>query len=84
MRFLEEKVINKPRKDWKCESCGKELPKGEPHLQEKYTDKGTIISYRYCLNKKCNPPNDVRHRLFVVASLIVVGVVIWGVVTYAI
>ena len=84
MRFLEEKIVKKPRKDWECEKCGIELPAGQPLFQEKYVDKGAIIVHRYCLEKKCNPPNDVRHRTLMVFATLTVGIIIWGVLKYAV
>ena len=84
MKMLEEKIVKKPRKDWVCESCGKMLPKGEPLLQEKYVHEGKMLTYRYCLNKSCNPPNDVRYRLIVGTASVVVLITLWGVLTYAI
>ena len=78
MRFLEEKNIKKTRKEWICEKCSKVLPKGSSLLQEKYVHQGGISVHRYCLNKRCNPPNDVGHRIKVVLGIIVITIMIWG------
>jgi hypothetical protein len=84
MRFLEEKVVNKPRKDWICEKCGIELPAGQPLWQEKYVNKGKIITNRYCLDKKCDPPNDVRLNIKRFIAFVLVSALIYGVLQYAV
>ena len=76
MRFLEEKIV-KITEDMICQKCGKDILEGNNAIREKYTHKGKIITTFYCNDKKCNPPNDVGHRLFMTAIVIVIGMFIW-------
>lgn len=63
MRLVEE-VYTKAKEDLICQSCGIDIPAGSNHLLESYVHHGNISTSHYCLNKKCNPPNNVRLRLF--------------------
>tara|TARA_Y100001973_G_C5194178_1_gene333048 strand:+ start:954 stop:1337 length:384 start_codon:yes stop_codon:yes gene_type:complete len=76
MRFLEEKIV-KIAEDMICQKCGKDILEGNNAIREKYTHRGKIITTFYCNDKKCNPPNDVGHRLFMTAIVIVIGMFIW-------
>ena len=68
MRLVEE-VYVKAKEDLICQSCGTDIPKDSNHLLESYVHHGVISTSHYCLNPKCNPPNNVRLKLF------------WGTVT---
>jgi len=74
MRLVEE-VYVKTEKDLICQSCGCDIPEGSNHLLESYVHKGKISTSHYCLKKKCNPPNNVRLRLF--WGSIIVGLASW-------
>jgi len=74
MRLVEE-VYVKAEKDLICQNCGCDIPEGSNHLLESYVHKGKISTSHYCLKKKCNPPNNVRLRLF--WGSIVVGLASW-------
>ena len=74
MRLVEE-VYVKAEKDEICQKCGVDIPAGSNHLLESYVHKGVISTSHYCLNKKCNPPNNIRLRLF--WGSIVVGLSLW-------
>ena len=63
MRLVEE-VFVKAKEDLICQSCGVDIPKGSNHLLESYVHHGVISTSHYCLNPKCNPPNNVRLKLF--------------------
>jgi hypothetical protein len=63
MRLVEE-IYMKADRDEVCQKCGIDIPKGTNHLLETYIHKGTLLVNTYCLNKKCNPPNNVRLRIF--------------------
>ena len=63
MRLIEE-IYLKADRDEICQRCGVDIPEGQNHLLESYIHKGTILTNTYCLKKKCNPPNNVRLRLF--------------------
>jgi hypothetical protein len=63
MRLVEE-VYTKAKEDLICQSCGIDIPAGSNHLLESYVHHGNISTSHYCLNKKCNPPNNVRLKLF--------------------
>ena len=79
MRLLEEVYI-KAEKDGICQKCGIDILEGSNQLLESYIHKGNILVNTYCLNKKCNPPNNVRFRLFWGAIILSVSSwVIWGI-----
>ena len=79
MRLIEE-VYLKADEDLICQKCGIDIPEGSNHLLESYIHKGTILSNTYCLAKKCNPPNNVRLRLFWGTIILSVSAwVIWGI-----
>jgi len=63
MRLVEEVYI-KAEKDEICQKCGVDIPEGSNFLMESYIHKGKLLTNTYCLAKKCNPPNNVRIRLF--------------------
>jgi hypothetical protein len=62
MRLVEEVYI-KAQKNTICQTCGIDIEEGSNHLLETYVHQGNILTSHYCLNKKCNPPNNVRRRL---------------------
>ncbi len=63
MRLVEE-IYMKADRDEVCQKCGVDIHEGTNHLLETYIHKGTLLVNTYCLSKKCNPPNNVRLRLF--------------------
>lgn len=78
MRLVEE-VYTKAKEDTICQSCGIDIPAGSNHLLESYVHHGNVTTSHYCLKKKCNPPNNVRLRLFwgtIILSLLTWAV--WG------
>tara|TARA_A200000159_G_C7316737_1_gene337051 strand:- start:328 stop:585 length:258 start_codon:yes stop_codon:yes gene_type:complete len=74
MRLVEE-VYVKAKEDLICQSCGVDIPKDSNHLLESYVHHGVISTSHYCLNPKCNPPNNVRLKLF--WGAITIGVSLW-------
>jgi hypothetical protein len=64
MKLIEE-VYVKATEDRICQTCGIDIPEGTNHLIETYVHQGNLLTSHYCLNKKCNPPNNVRSRLMV-------------------
>lgn len=74
MRLIEE-VYVKADEDLICQTCGIDIPEGSNHLLESYVHQGSILTSHYCLNKKCNPPNNVRLRL--IRAGLVVGLTVW-------
>ena len=71
MRLIEE-VYVKAEKDTICQTCGIDIPKGSNHLLETYVHQGNLLVSHYCLNKKCNPPNNVKKRLMWTFGIIVI------------
>jgi len=74
MRLVEE-VFVKTKEDLICQSCGVDIPKDSNHLLESYVHHGVISTSHYCLNPKCNPPNNVRLKLF--WGTLATGVSLW-------
>ena len=74
MRLVEE-VYVKAKEDLICQSCGIDIPKDSNHLLESYVHHGVISTSHYCLNPKCNPPNNVRLKLF--WGSIAIGFSLW-------
>ena len=74
MRLVEEVYI-KAKQDCICQSCGVDIKEGSNHLLETYVHNGTISTSHYCLKRRCNPPNNVRLRLF--WGTIVIGIGSW-------
>jgi|TARA_B100001063_G_C16650042_1_gene495459 hypothetical protein len=74
MRLVEE-VFVKAKEDLICQSCGIDIPKDSNHLLESYVHHGVISTSHYCLNPKCNPPNNVRLKLF--WGTIATGLILW-------
>lgn len=75
MKLIEE-VYVKADKNTICQTCGIDIPEGTNHLLETYVHQGNILVSHYCLNKKCNPPNNLRRRLYFAFGTIVVIVAI--------
>jgi len=75
MRLIEEVYI-KAEKDTICQTCGIDIPEGANHLLETYVHQGALLTSHYCLNKKCNPPNNVRLKLYKYGSLLLIGSVV--------
>ena len=71
MRLIEE-VYVKAEKDTICQTCGIDIPKDSNHLLETYVHQGNLLVSHYCLNKKCNPPNNVKKRLMWTFGIIVI------------
>jgi len=71
MRLIEE-VYVKAEKDTICQTCGIDIPKDSNHLLETYVHQGNLLVSHYCLNKKCNPPNNVKKRLMWAFGIIVI------------
>ena len=79
MRLIEEIYI-KADKDLICQKCGVDIPEGSNHLLESYIHKGTLLTNTYCLAKKCNPPNNIRLRLFWGTIILSLSAwVVWGI-----
>lgn len=70
MKLIEE-IYVKADKDTICQTCGIDILEGSNHLLETYVHQGALLTSHYCLNKKCNPPNNVRSRLFVGFGLLI-------------
>jgi len=75
MRLIEEVYI-KAEKNTICQTCGIDIEEGSNHLLETYVHQGALLTSHYCLNKKCNPPNNVRLRLMKFGSLLLIGSVV--------
>tara|TARA_R100000742_G_C4266598_1_gene84710 strand:- start:1003 stop:1263 length:261 start_codon:yes stop_codon:yes gene_type:complete len=75
MRLIEEVYI-KAEKNTICQTCGIDIEEGSNHLLETYVHQGALLTSHYCLNKKCNPPNNVRLRLIKFGSLLLIGSVV--------
>ncbi len=71
MKLIEEVYI-KADKNTICQTCGIDIPKDTNHLVETYVHQGNILVSHYCLNKKCNPPNNVRRRLMWSLGIVIV------------
>ena len=71
MKLIEE-VYVKADKNTICQTCGIDIPEGTNHLLETYVHQGNLLVSHYCLNKKCNPPNNVRSRLMWGFGIIIV------------
>jgi len=77
MRMIEEAYI-KATEDTICQTCGIDIPKGANHLVETYVNQGNLLTNHYCLNRKCNPPNNVRlHLIRLGTGLFILSVVIY-------
>lgn len=75
MRLIEEIYI-KATEDTICQTCGIDIPKGSNHLLETYVHQGALLSSHYCLNKKCNPPNNVKRRMLFGGLTLLIGSVV--------
>lgn len=75
MRLIEEIYI-KATEDTICQTCGIDIPEGSNHLLETYVHQGALLSSHYCLNKKCNPPNNVKRRLWFTGLALLIGSVV--------
>ncbi len=75
MKLIEE-VYVKADKDTICQTCGIDIPEGSNHLLETYVHQGALLTSHYCLNKKCNPPNNVKSRLMWASGIILVIVAV--------
>ena len=71
MKLIEEVYI-KAEKDTICQTCGIDIEEGSNHLLETYVHQGNLLTSHYCLNKKCNPPNNVRLKLYWLGFAIIV------------
>jgi len=74
LRLVEEIYI-RAEEDTICQSCGVDILKGSNHLLETYVHQGKLLPNHYCLNKKCNPPNNVRLNFVRFGMLLVAGLV---------
>lgn len=72
MRLIEE-VYVKATEPTICQTCGVDIAEGENHLVETYVHKGALLTSHYCLDKKCNPMNDVRLKLVRLGVALLIG-----------
>jgi len=73
MRLIEEVYI-KATEPTICQTCGIDIAEGENHLVETYVHKGALLTSHYCLNKKCNPMNNVRLKLVRLGIALIIGI----------
>ena len=72
MRLIEE-AYTKATEPTICQTCGVDIAEGDNHLIETYVHKGALLTSHYCLNKKCNPMNNVRLKLVRLGVALLVG-----------
>ena len=72
MRLIEE-VYVKATEPTICQTCGVDIAEGENHLVETYVHKGALLTSHYCLDKKCNPMNNVRLKLVRLGIALLIG-----------
>jgi len=72
MRLIEE-VYVKATEPTICQTCGVDIAEGENHLVETYVHKGALLTSHYCLDKKCNPMNNVRLKLVRLGVALLIG-----------
>lgn len=72
MKLIEEVYI-KADKDTICQTCGIDIYEGSNHLLETYVHQGALLTSHYCLNKKCNPPNNLRSRLMWALGILIIA-----------